>query len=80
MSQEILVDGRGLEPPEPLEHVLAAIERMRSDQHVRLLLRREPLPLFGMLESMGFVHQTHLLPGGEYEIVIERRRDTGRRA
>ena len=77
MKQEILVDGRGLEPPEPMEKVLAAVDLLRPGQHIRFLIHREPFPLYGLLENMGYRHRTHMLGDGCFEIRIEPRADGG---
>jgi hypothetical protein len=47
--QEILVDARGLEPPEPMEKVLQPLDLLRPVQSIRLLLHREPFPLYPLL-------------------------------
>lgn len=77
MKQEIVVDARWLDPPEPLEKALAALDGLRPGQHVRFLLHREPFPLYGILENMGFTHRTHMLKDGSFEILIEARSGTG---
>lgn len=71
MKQEVLVDARWLEPPEPMEKVLMALDLLHPGQHIRFLLHREPHPLYGMLANMGYRHQTHLLADGCYEILIK---------
>jgi uncharacterized protein (DUF2249 family) len=43
---EIVVDGRGLEPPEPMERVLAALDGLQPGQWVRFLIHRQPYPLY----------------------------------
>lgn len=67
---EILVDARWLEPPEPMERVLAALDRRMPHQRVRLLLHREPFPLYAILRQMGLVCETHARPDGCFEILI----------
>ncbi len=76
MKQEVLIDGRWLMPPEPMEQVLMALDQLRPGQHIRFLLHREPYPLYGILVNMGYTHRTHLLADGSYEILIEARSDT----
>ena len=68
------MDGRWLEPPEPMEQVLLALDNLRPGQHIRFLLHREPFPLYGILQNMGFAHRTHLIEDGCFEILIEPRR------
>lgn len=73
---EILVDARGLEPPEPMERVLAVLARLEPGQAIRMLLHREPFPLYPLLAERGFVHATQPANDGGFVIVI-RRRDAG---
>lgn len=72
MKQEILVDARGLEPPEPLELVLDALDRLEAGGRVRFLIHQAPLPLYPILDRLGYRHAIHLLADGSYEILIER--------
>lgn len=74
---EILVDGRGLEPPEPLERVLAALAAAGPDQMVRLLLPREPFPLYPLLAERGWRHDTLAQADGSYVIRIRRAAPAG---
>lgn len=67
---EIVVDVRWLEPPEPLERVLAALDRRTPHQRVRMLLHREPHPLYDILRQRGLAHSTRPLPDGCFEILI----------
>lgn len=67
---EILIDARGLEPPEPLEKVLAALPLLRRGQTLRLLLHREPFPLYAILDEHGYAHDTRAQPDGSYVILI----------
>ncbi|WP_296816664.1 DUF2249 domain-containing protein [Thiobacillus sp.] len=50
-ADEILVDARELEPPEPMEKVLRTLALLRPGQSIRLLLHREPFPLYPCLPS-----------------------------
>lgn len=75
MKQEVLVDARWLPPPEPLERVLRALDALLPGQRIRLLLHREPFPLYGILENLGYTHRTHMIADGCYEILIEARKD-----
>lgn len=73
---EILVDARGLEPPEPMEKVMQALALLRPGQAVRLLLHREPFPLYPLLAERGFRHATRMEADGSYVILI-RQSDEG---
>jgi TusA-related sulfurtransferase len=70
--EEILVDARGLEPPEPMERVLQALELLRPGQSIRMLLHREPFPLYPLAAQRGFRHETHTQADGSYVILIRR--------
>lgn len=69
---EILVDARWLEPPEPMERVMRALALLRSGQSIRLLLHREPFPLYPLLAERGYGHATHMEADGSYVILIKR--------
>ena len=51
---EIVVDGRGLEPPEPMERVLAALDELQPGQRVRFLIHRQPYPLYDILRRYHY--------------------------
>lgn len=70
MAQERIVDALWLNPPEPLELTLAAIEQLPPGDRVRLLIHREPQMLYSILDEWGFAHQTTGQEDGTYEILI----------
>jgi hypothetical protein len=49
------VDLRGLDPPEPLVRILAAIEDDAGPRE--FLLSREPYPLYALLAAAGWRHE-----------------------
>ena len=61
---------RWLDPPEPLEKVLQALARLRPGQSIRLLLHREPVPLYALLAERGYRHDTRMQADGSYVILI----------
>lgn len=69
-SSEILVDARGLEPPEPMERVMQTLALLRPGQSIRLLLHREPFPLYSLLAERGYRHATRMEADGSYVILI----------
>ena len=71
-DQVIVIDGRGLEPPEPMELVLAALETLQSGQRLRFLIHRQPYPLYDILRRYQYAYQTTAQPDGSFEIVITR--------
>lgn len=75
-APEILIDARGLEPPEPMEKVLQALAQLRPGQTIQLLLHREPFPLYPILAERGYRHETRMAADGSYVILI-RQSDEG---
>ncbi len=69
-TNEILIDARWLEPPEPLEKLMATLSLLRPGQSIRLLLHREPFPLYPLLAERGYGHDTTAQPDGSYVILI----------
>ncbi|PIQ52304.1 MAG: SirA-like protein [Comamonadaceae bacterium CG12_big_fil_rev_8_21_14_0_65_59_15] len=66
------IDARGLEPPEPFELTMAALETCAASQSVLLLLSREPYPLYRALELNGYCRETRHRLDGTVEILIWR--------
>ncbi|HZW11679.1 MAG TPA: DUF2249 domain-containing protein [Noviherbaspirillum sp.] len=69
-DNEIQIDVCGLEPPEPLERVLDALSRLAAGQRLRVVIGREPIPLYRILENNGYAYQTHSREDFLYEILI----------
>ena len=69
-SASILIDGRDMQPPEPLEKAVAALETLQPGAELRMLLYCHPVPLFNILRENGYVWQESTLEDGTHEIVI----------
>lgn len=69
---DIVVDGRNLEPPEPMELVLAALDDVQPGQRIRFLIHRQPYPLYDILRRYHYQYQTTTLPSGDFEILISK--------
>ena len=69
-ADEILVDARWLEPPAPMEKVLQTLDLLRPGQSIRLLLHREPFPLYPLLAERGYRHATRMEADSSYVILI----------
>lgn len=63
-----------LEPPEPMERVLTALRTLSDGSYLRMIIDREPLPLYALLTRGGFDYETHGSSAGRYEIDIWRTR------
>ena len=57
MGSEHVLDVRSLEPPEPFERVLEALDRLGSGDRLTVLIDRRPAPLFRALERNGFAYR-----------------------
>ena len=68
-----IIDGRGLEPPEPFVLTMDALGAMEPHQKLLLILTREPYPLYRALQNQGFAYQTEVTMQGTFEILIWRK-------
>jgi uncharacterized protein (DUF2249 family) len=76
MADTIEIDVRGLEPPEPLERIVAALDTLRAGGSVRVKIDRQPLPLYRMLERNGYVYEERPGDDSVFEITIRLRGGT----
>jgi hypothetical protein len=67
---ELQLDVSGLEPPEPLERILDALDQLAADDCLRARLRREPFPLYGFLQRLGYAWRTERTGEVAYEVLI----------
>ncbi|KRB67851.1 DUF2249 domain-containing protein [Noviherbaspirillum sp. Root189] len=73
MTKEIPLDVCGLEPPEPMERVLEALARLQRDEHIRMIIDREPRPLYRILEQNGYAYTVTPRDGYLFDILIRHR-------
>ena len=67
---DLIVDGRGLQPPEPMEQVVAALDILQSGQRIRFLIHRQPYPLYDLLSRHRYRYETTRLVDGSFEVLI----------
>jgi uncharacterized protein (DUF2249 family) len=72
MPEPQLIDGRDMEPPEPLELALAALATLPPGEELVMLLRCEPLPLYSILDRKGFRYRAERRADGSNEIHIKK--------
>lgn len=73
MSSTIQVlDARYFEPPEPFVQTMEMLDQLVLGESMRLLLFREPYPLYQVLKRNGHRWQATLLPDGTFDILITR--------
>ena len=70
MSAPRVIDGRDLEPPEPLELTLAALDSLAPGEELLLLLHCEAMPLYTILKRNGYQYSNTWLEDGTNEIRI----------
>ncbi|TCV83263.1 DUF2249 domain-containing protein [Sulfurirhabdus autotrophica] len=70
MNCEIMLDVRGLEPPEPMVKIMDALDTLQPGEALCVAIHREPFPLYAMLDEQGYVHSTTWSEDGYYEIII----------
>jgi len=68
----IALDVRGLPPPEPFEQIMLALDTLAKTEVLRVLIHREPYPLYDVLRESGYLYLTTALPDGNYSIEINR--------
>jgi uncharacterized protein (DUF2249 family) len=72
MSDPQTLDVRWLEPPEPFERITAALDALPAGGRLRVLIHREPQPLYRWLEREGFRHRSRYAEEGYFEIIIDK--------
>lgn len=68
----VVLDNRGLEPPQPMMRILEALETLPAQATLLAINEREPLFLYPELAARGFVYQTTPHPDGSFHITIGR--------
>lgn len=64
------IDGRELQPPEPMERTLEAVDTLAEGDEVLLLLYCQPHPLFSILKKNGYAWSEDVRADGTREIRI----------
>jgi uncharacterized protein (DUF2249 family) len=66
-----VIDARGWEPPRPFEATMEALCRLEPGDRLRLIVDREPFPLYRALERNGYAYFATVRPDGSYEVDID---------
>lgn len=69
-ADELVLDVCGLMPPEPMERVLEALAALQPGQRLRMLIDREPRPLYRILERNAYRYDASMRDDGIFEILI----------
>lgn len=68
-----VLDARGLEPPEPMARILAAVAALPAGEVLLAQTDRDPIHLKPMLEAQGLEHASEELADGSWRSQITRR-------
>lgn len=77
MSEEILLDVRDLEPPEPFERVTETLQDLQQGQYLKVIIPRRPRMLYPWLEEHGFLERTSEVQDDLFEVYVWRAGDPG---
>ncbi|OHC61492.1 MAG: hypothetical protein A2040_11735 [Rhodocyclales bacterium GWA2_65_19] len=67
-----VIDGREMQPPEPMERTLEALDALAEGDDLLLLLYCQPHPLFNILRQNGYAWSDELRADGTREIRIHK--------
>ena len=70
------IDGREMQPPEPFEKTVEALERLPRGYELVLLAPCEPRPLFRVLSLNGFDYRCVFIAEGWFEVRMWHSADT----
>jgi len=74
VSAQKVVDARGLEPPQPFELTMNALCELGQGEELLLIIDREPVPLYRVLERNGYTWTTtHHADDGRFEVRVRER-------
>lgn len=66
----MILDNRGLEPPQPMMRTLAKLEELQSGETLQIINDRRPMFLYEQLDELGYKHSTEPNEDGSYTITI----------
>lgn len=69
----MILDNRGLEPPQPMMKTLAALEDLDKGQTLVIINDRRPMFLFEQLDDLGYIYLTEQQEDGSYKVTISRK-------
>jgi uncharacterized protein (DUF2249 family) len=67
-----VIDGREMEPPEPMQQTMEALDRLAGGDELLLLLYCQPHPLFSILRNNGYAWSEDVRVDGTREIRIRK--------
>jgi uncharacterized protein (DUF2249 family) len=76
VGEEIRIDARGLQPPEPLMRAMEALSMLPRGKTLVLQTKFKPIPLFGLLENREMAYDCTELPDRTFETKIWHPKDS----
>lgn len=71
-DKKMILDNRGLEPPQPMMRTLAALETLGEGEILTIINDRRPMFLYEQLEELGYKQRTEQQNDGSFKIEIYR--------
>jgi len=66
----MILDNRGLEPPQPMMRTLTALETLPKGETLTIINDRRPMFLYEQLDELGYLYETKEREDGSFEITI----------
>ncbi|MEQ2528621.1 DUF2249 domain-containing protein [Robertmurraya yapensis] len=66
----MILDNRGLEPPNPMMRTLKAVEKLEKGQSLKIINDRRPMFLYEQLDELGYKYMTEPNDDGSFTIEI----------
>lgn len=57
MAKEIVLDVHDLQPPEPMEKAIDALDKLATGEYLKMVHRMQPFPLFNILTENNFKYK-----------------------
>ncbi|MBM7554054.1 DUF2249 domain-containing protein [Thalassobacillus pellis] len=68
----MLLDNRGLQPPQPMMRTLTALEELETGDQLVIINDRRPMFLFAELDELGHHYETQEQSDGSFRITIRK--------
>ena len=75
MDKEIVVDVHELQPPEPMQRALDALDTLTEGQYLKIIHRMQPFPLYDILSDNGFKYKVVDGEVSAFDIYVWRTKD-----
>ncbi|SFD38256.1 Uncharacterized conserved protein [Lentibacillus persicus] len=71
----MIIDNRGLEPPQPMMRTLKALDKLNDGDSLSIINDRRPLFLYEELDDLGYAHETEAQEDSSFKITITKSGD-----